>query len=82
MIIRRFVAALHQQDWATVVIEFLIVVAGIFVGLQVDDWNRSRVAALEERDLLVDLHRETQISIIITPTASIEVRSPNFNSVS
>lgn len=63
MIIRRFVAALRQQDWATVVIEFLIVVAGIFVGLQVDDWNRTRVAALEERDLLVDLHRETQISI-------------------
>jgi hypothetical protein len=65
MIIRRFVIALRQQDWATVTIEFLIVVAGIFVGLQVDDWNRSRVAAAEERHLLVDLHRETQISINI-----------------
>jgi hypothetical protein len=42
MIIRKFVIALRQQDWTTIMIEFLIVVAGIFVGLQVDDWNNQR----------------------------------------
>jgi len=63
MIVRRFATALRRQEWATVTIEFLIVVAGIFLGLQADDWNRSRVLALEERDLLIDLHREIEISI-------------------
>jgi hypothetical protein len=42
MIIRRFVTALRKQDWTTVTIEFFIVVAGIFVGLQVDSWNSDR----------------------------------------
>lgn len=62
MIIRRFVTALRQQDWTTVTIEFVIVVAGIFVGLQVDDWNNQRKlqeAALEYKaQLIFDLEVE------------------------
>lgn len=44
MILRRLAEALRRQDWVTVGIEFLIVVAGIFVGLQVNDWNEQRKA--------------------------------------
>jgi hypothetical protein len=52
MIIRHFVTALRKQDWSTVAIEFLIVVVGIFVGLQVDNWNQARLDRIREASLL------------------------------
>jgi hypothetical protein len=44
MILRRMADAIRQQNWFTVVIEVFIVVVGIFIGLQVDDWSQSRKA--------------------------------------
>jgi len=43
MILGSLAAGLKQRDWGTVVLEVLIVVVGIFIGLQVDDWNRARI---------------------------------------
>jgi len=65
MILRRLAGALRGQDWFTVVLEILIVVVGIFMGLQVNDWNQARQdRAVEtrylerlQRDLLTDLDR-------------------------
>ncbi len=42
MIIRRLAGALREQNWFTVVMEVMIVVVGIFIGLQVDGWNEGR----------------------------------------
>lgn len=42
MILRKFSAAIREQDWFTVVLEILIVVVGIFIGLQADEWNQTR----------------------------------------
>ena len=42
MIFNRFSQAILGQNWFTVVLEIFIVVIGIFLGLQVDDWNESR----------------------------------------
>ncbi|MDX1625289.1 MAG: hypothetical protein R3323_02140 [Wenzhouxiangellaceae bacterium] len=39
MILRRLADALRRQDWATVVLEVLIVVLGVFLGIQVANWN-------------------------------------------
>ena len=44
MILRRLTDALRKQDWFTVVIETLIVVLGVFLGLQVNNWNEARAA--------------------------------------
>lgn len=49
MILRRLARSVRQQDWLAVAIEFVIVVAGIFVGLQVTEWNEQR--QLREREL-------------------------------
>jgi hypothetical protein len=38
MIIRRIAHTLNRQDWSTFFAEILIVVIGILIGLQVDDW--------------------------------------------
>jgi len=35
MIIRRLVQSLRRRDWFTVVIEILIVVVGVFIGIEV-----------------------------------------------
>ena len=42
MILRRLTNAFRKQDWFTVFIETLIVVLGVFIGLQVNNWNESR----------------------------------------
>jgi hypothetical protein len=52
MIIRRLGNAIVRQDWAVVVIELLVLVVGIFLGLQVDE--RQFLAALHEDIQLAD----------------------------
>lgn len=52
MILQRLTTALRKQDWFTVLIETLIVVLGVFLGLQVNNWNADRVARAEADDLL------------------------------
>ena len=43
MILRRLTNAIRNQDWFTVVIEPLIVVFGVFKGIQVANWNAERL---------------------------------------
>ena len=58
MILRKLAAAIREQDWFTVVLEVLVVVAGIFIGLQVDDWNNLRKDRVDEQQYLHRLHDE------------------------
>lgn len=63
MILRRLTEALRKQDWIAVLLEVLIVVVGIFVGLQVDDWNENRKAKGEEIAYLERIIEDFEISI-------------------
>ncbi len=58
MIIRRVADAIREQNWFTVIIEVLIVVIGIFLGLQVSEWNEERQAREEEKRLVSQLQIE------------------------
>ncbi len=49
MILRRVIAHFRKQEWTAIAIDFLIVVGGVFVGLQVSNWNEARVAHESER---------------------------------
>jgi hypothetical protein len=42
MILRRLAASLKQQHWTGVLIELAIVVLGVFIGMQVSNWNQQR----------------------------------------
>jgi hypothetical protein len=59
MILRRISENVRSQNWFTVAVEFVIVVVGVFMGLQVQDWNEARKERVEERGLLNRLHLET-----------------------
>lgn len=52
MILRKMADAIAAQSWFTVVLEVLIVVVGIFIGLQVDDWNKTRQDRVRETEYL------------------------------
>lgn len=45
MIRRRVVEQLRAQQWVAVGIELVIVVLGVFIGLQVSNWNQDRASA-------------------------------------
>ncbi len=44
MILRRVIAHFRKQEWTAIFLDFLIVVVGVFVGLQVNTWNDDRTA--------------------------------------
>jgi hypothetical protein len=51
----------REQNWTAVFIDFVIVVVGVFVGLQVQDWNEFRKERIEEQQLLGRLLEETEL---------------------
>ncbi len=58
MILRRLADAFRRQDWFTVAVETLIVVFGVFIGLQVNNWNEARQQAALHTTLLERLEEE------------------------
>jgi hypothetical protein len=63
MLFRRLVSALRQQDWLSLLLELVIVVAGIYLGLQANQWVEETDARQREREhlqaLLVDFEKST-----------------------
>ena len=42
MILRRLAANLKNQNWTAIVIEFVLLVSGVFLGTEVSNWNQER----------------------------------------
>ncbi len=63
MILRRIADALRRQDWTQVIIELIIVIVGIFLGLQVDDWNTERQNKIEGNEYLSRLYQDLEYDI-------------------
>ena len=66
MILRRVISHFRKQEWTAIAIDFLIVVVGVFVGIQVSNWNETRKDRRVEYALLQRLHIETQELLAIT----------------
>ncbi len=43
MLLRRITKHVTEQNWFAVLIDFLIVVVGVFIGIQIGNWNDSRL---------------------------------------
>ena len=63
MILQRLATSIRKQDWFTVLIETLIVVFGVFIGLQVNNWNEARHASAREAEILNALQTEFEQNI-------------------
>ncbi|MGK2924785.1 MAG: hypothetical protein ACSLE2_04120 [Lysobacterales bacterium] len=49
MILRRVIAHFRNQEWTAIALDFVIVVVGVFVGIQVANWNEERKTRMVER---------------------------------
>jgi hypothetical protein len=62
MLLRRVMEHVREQNWSAVGIDFVIVVVGVFIGIQVSNWNGARAtdrqAALFTANLEADLREE------------------------
>ena len=62
MILRRLTKHVKDQNWFAVGLDFVIVVAGVFLGIQIGNWNAdaalSRKAVVLERQLVFELADE------------------------
>lgn len=63
MILRRVIEHIRHQAWTAVAIEFLIVVIGIFVGMQVNNWNAERSNRALEATHLTHLAKDIRADI-------------------
>jgi hypothetical protein len=50
MVLRRFRNHVTEHNWFAVAIDFLIVVAGVFVGIQASNWNQARLDRRQARE--------------------------------
>jgi hypothetical protein len=58
MILQRLATSIRKQDWFTVLIETLIVVFGVFIGLQVNNWNADRGLRAQEAGILANIRED------------------------
>jgi hypothetical protein len=66
MILRRLKAHVEKENWFAVGIDFCIVVIGVFIGIQVANWNETRSEVQRERVMLGELRGELERAIHIT----------------
>ena len=58
MLLRSITKHIKEQNWTAVSLDFVIVVIGVVIGIQVANWNEDRVANQERAEQLVGLHAE------------------------
>lgn len=58
MVLARLAKSLRRHDWTTFAVEFILVIAGVLIALEVDNWNQQRVSEREFRRELALLQAE------------------------
>ena len=76
MVIRRIREHVATHDWFAVAIDFLIVVAGIVIGTQVNNWNQSRIERNQGKE-----YRERLIADLRANEADMLKRRTYYRSV-
>lgn len=63
MLLRRITEHVKAQNWTAVALDFVIVVVGVFIGIQVSNWNDARGERNDEAKYLVSLEQDMTDSI-------------------
>jgi hypothetical protein len=66
MLLRRITGHVKEQNWFAVAIDLAIVVFGVFIGIQVSNWNEARSLHARESELLAELKRELEAEVETT----------------
>jgi hypothetical protein len=63
MLLRRVMEHVRRQDWVAIAIDFVIVVVGVFVGLQAATWNEARVDRMRAHSYLERIHDDIETDL-------------------
>jgi hypothetical protein len=63
MQLRRFTQGLRERDWSSVAVEVVIVIVGVFIALQVSNWNDERKDAARGDDYLLRMQNELRADV-------------------
>ena len=85
MTLHRLTQALKDQNWMTIVVEFVLLVCGVFLGIQAANWNEQRREHALEAEYIARLQRDfsaidARLSINLTrweDTAAAPIRLIN-----
>ncbi len=55
MLLRRVIEHVKTQNWTAVALDFVIVVVGVFMGIQVSNWNEARQRLDQEQEVLASI---------------------------
>ena len=61
MILSRVIVHVRAQNWTAIAIDFLIVVVGVFMGLQAQEWSKEREERKRELQIVGDLLADLEI---------------------
>lgn len=69
MLLRRVIGHVRSQNWTAVAIDFVIVVVGVFVGLQAQQWAEAQSERKREKEYLVALAKDVREDIVLIEEA-------------
>jgi hypothetical protein len=82
MLLSRVTAHFRKQEWTAIAIDFVIVVVGVFVGIQVSNLNAARIdrglAASHLRDIAEDLQSHLDLQAALYGSAVARVAAVDY----
>ncbi len=82
MLLRRITKHVKEQNWTAVGLDLGIVIFGVFIGIQVANWNDARTEALREQqvllELLDDLRQDSLMLVSASEAAQLSVNAANI----
>ncbi len=63
MIVQNISKAIRKQNYYAVLLEFVIVIAGVVIGFQINAWAEGRAEAEREAALLDRLHDDVEAAV-------------------
>jgi len=77
MILARITRAIREQNWFAVSLEFVIVIAGVVIGFQIQGWSLAQRESDREAAYLARLHTEIE-ELQATREGSVSRRERNY----
>jgi len=63
MLLRRVIEHVRKQEWTAIAIDFVIVVVGVFIGIQAASWNEIRADQSRARGYLERIHSDLEADL-------------------